>query len=89
MKYFVIQGNSIYKNKIFAFPILIGNEQYRTPIEKTIMLIGETGTGKSTLVDAMANYVLGVEWGDPFRFQLVLDENETEKSHNKVHLLFL
>ena len=53
--------------------------------EKTIMLVGATGTGKSTLVDGIVNYVLGVNWGDTFRYTLVDLENEEEtKVHNQV-----
>ncbi|WAQ94022.1 hypothetical protein MAR_006493 [Mya arenaria] len=36
--------------------------------ERTILLIGETGTGKSTMVDGIVNFALGVEWKDPVRF---------------------
>jgi len=43
---------------------------------KTILLVGATGSGKSTLVDAMVNYILGVKWDDPFRFQVVPDEKQ-------------
>ena len=43
---------------------------------KTIFLVGATGSGKSTLVDAMVNYILGVKWDDPFRFKVVPDENQ-------------
>jgi polynucleotide 5'-kinase involved in rRNA processing len=32
------------------------------------MLVGATGTGKSTLVDGIVNYALGVQWDDPYRF---------------------
>uniref|UniRef100_A0A3P8QXM1 SNTX thioredoxin-like domain-containing protein n=1 Tax=Astatotilapia calliptera TaxID=8154 RepID=A0A3P8QXM1_ASTCA len=37
----------------------------------TIMLFGATGSGKSTLIDGMINYIVGVEWEDSFRFKLV------------------
>lgn len=38
---------------------------------KTILLIGATGSGKTTTINAMVNYILGVELNDPFRFLLV------------------
>lgn len=38
---------------------------------KTILLIGATGSGKTTMVNAIINYILGVNWDDPFRFILV------------------
>lgn len=49
------------------------------------MLIGATGTGKSTLVDGFVNYVMGVNWNDPFRFKVVdLEEEEKAKEKNQV-----
>ncbi|KAK3090164.1 hypothetical protein FSP39_009640, partial [Pinctada imbricata] len=52
--------------------------------EKTIMLVGATGTGKSTLVDGLVNYVLGVNWDDSFRYTLVdLEKEERSKQHNQ------
>ncbi|KAM4687461.1 uncharacterized protein O3C94_005988 [Discoglossus pictus] len=41
---------------------------------KVILLIGAVGTGKTTLANAMANYVSGVRWRDDFRFILVQDD---------------
>jgi septin family protein len=41
---------------------------------KTILVVGATGSGKTTWINAMVNYVLGVQWDDLFRFILV-DEN--------------
>lgn len=51
---------------------------------KTIMLVGATGSGKSTLVDGMVNYVMGVSFDDPFRFTIVQLEEEEKKTHNQV-----
>ncbi|KAA8577583.1 hypothetical protein FQN60_010582, partial [Etheostoma spectabile] len=42
----------------------------------TIMLFGVTRSGKSTLINAMINYIVGVEWKDTFRFRLV-DEDQS------------
>lgn len=53
--------------------------------EKTIMLVGATGSGKSTLVDGIVNYVMGVSFEDPFRFTLVTLEEEERKTHNQVY----
>ncbi|XP_057368488.1 uncharacterized protein LOC130689562 [Daphnia carinata] len=49
---------------------------------KTILLMGATGSGKSTMINAMINYVLGVQWKDPFRFILV-DEKETSQAFSQ------
>ncbi|CAK6984641.1 uncharacterized protein LOC108882446, partial [Scomber scombrus] len=45
------------------------------------MVLGATGAGKSTLINGMINYILGVEWKDSFRFKLI-DEGQ---SKSQVH----
>ena len=40
---------------------------------RTLLLIGETGSGKSTLVNAMANWAAGVEYNSPVRYRLVVE----------------
>ncbi|XP_076104257.1 uncharacterized protein LOC143072961 isoform X2 [Mytilus galloprovincialis] len=48
--------------------------------EKTIMLVGATGSGKSTLIDGMINYITDVSWEDEFRFSLI-DMTQDEKKN--------
>ena len=60
----------------------IGQEN-PTVQEKVLMVVGATGAGKSTLINGLANYIMGVEWKDDFRFKLVVDAHEAGKSQVK------
>lgn len=47
--------------------------------EKAILLVGETGPGKTTLVNAIANYYYGMQWKDEFRLVLISNEDEAKE----------
>ncbi|XP_058873353.1 uncharacterized protein LOC117967698 [Acipenser ruthenus] len=51
-------------------------------INRTIMVLGATGSGKTTLINGMINYILGVEWEDDFRFKLTDEETNRSQAHS-------
>ncbi|CAG0896774.1 unnamed protein product [Darwinula stevensoni] len=50
-------------------------------IGRIVMFTGATGAGKTTLINTIVNYILGVEFEDPFRFKLI-NEGDTGASSN-------
>ena len=49
------------------------------------MVLGATGSGKSTLIDGMVNYMLDVAWDDNARFKVIdLTEEEKQKQLDQV-----
>ncbi|CAL8316685.1 unnamed protein product [Gadus morhua 'NCC'] len=50
---------------------------------RTIMVLGATGAGKSTMVNRMINYILGVTWDDTFRFKLVDEGPAKSQAHSQ------
>jgi GTP-binding protein EngB required for normal cell division len=55
--------------------------------QRTILVLGATGSGKSTLIDAMVNYMLGVEWNDDFRFKLIDEPADKSQAHSQTDLV--
>ncbi|EFX70703.1 hypothetical protein DAPPUDRAFT_30443, partial [Daphnia pulex] len=55
--------------------------------QRTILMLGATGSGKSTLINAMVNYVLGVEWDDDFRFKLIDEPADKSQAYSQTDLV--
>ncbi|XP_057365083.1 uncharacterized protein LOC130685824 [Daphnia carinata] len=55
--------------------------------QRTILVLGATGSGKSTLINALVNYVLGVEWEDDFRFKLIDEPTDKSQAHSQTDLV--
>jgi len=43
---------------------------------KIILVCGKTGSGKSTLINSMMNYIYGVEFNDNFRLKLIVEKKK-------------
>ena len=50
-------------------------------------MLGATGSGKSTLINALVNYVLGVQWEDDFRFKLIDEPAKKSQAHSQTDLV--
>ncbi|XP_045123187.1 uncharacterized protein LOC123511402 [Portunus trituberculatus] len=51
--------------------------------EKVIMLVGATGSGKTTLINGMINFIFGVQWKDTFRFKMITEPNAHRQSKSQ------
>ncbi|XP_054876576.1 uncharacterized protein LOC129351652 [Poeciliopsis prolifica] len=60
---------------------ILGKESLRP--NRTIMLLGATGSGKSTLINGMINFIVGVEWNDNFRFKLINEDSSRSQAQSQ------
>lgn len=55
----------------------------------TIVLLGATGSGKSTWLNALVNYVAGVLWVDEYRFRLVEESVDCSQAFSQTKVITL
>ena len=64
-----------------------GKADTLTVPEKVLMVVGATGAGKTTLINGIVNYIIGVEWKDDFRFKMILDEANKSQAHSQTKFI--
>jgi len=75
-----IEKNSIYEYYLYK------NEKFVEEEEKkciSILLVGETGVGKTTFLNSFINFILKVNYSDNFRYLLVNEADSKCKSQTK------
>ncbi|ROK01966.1 hypothetical protein DPX16_1279 [Anabarilius grahami] len=62
-------------------------ERNKNKPHKIILMVGETGTGKTTLINTMINYMLGVQREDKVWFEITDDQSDRRPVHSQTSII--
>ena len=57
--------------------------------EKVVILVGATGAGKTTWINAFVNFMMNIRRDDPFRFRLIMESNDDKQAQSQTSLVTL
>ncbi|KAL1277092.1 hypothetical protein QQF64_023765 [Cirrhinus molitorella] len=62
-------------------------ERDRNRTHKVILMLGETGAGKTTLINVMVNYMLGVQREENVWFEITHDQSDRTSVHSQTSII--
>ena len=65
--------------KYYQYPLNIEFTSEEEDNSKVVLLVGKTGDGKSTFINALVNIYLGIQLEDNFRYLLINDQNKDQQ----------
>ena len=72
-------SKTTFDDELWLKKVEVGRKD-RSKREKVIMIVGALGSGKTTTINAMFNYIMGVEIGDKFRLRLIEEEDVEDQT---------
>ncbi|CAG0885485.1 unnamed protein product [Darwinula stevensoni] len=81
---FITPEVQIVKPEVYINKFVYGKSNlYDNYVGKVILLVGATGAGKSTLVNAMLNHIKRVKLEDNYRYELIKEAEDQDKSQTE------
>ncbi|XP_073720112.1 uncharacterized protein [Misgurnus anguillicaudatus] len=62
-------------------------KRYTNKAHKIILMVGETGTGKTTLINTMINYICGVKRKHKVWFEITDDQSDRSSAHSQTSII--
>ena len=78
----IINENANEKMKFYQYPTNITFTDEEEDKSKVVLLVGKTGDGKSTFINALVNIYLGIQLEDNFRYILINEKNKNDIESN-------
>ncbi|XP_063044491.1 uncharacterized protein LOC134438769 [Engraulis encrasicolus] len=75
-----------YREDVDFFQYMFGRK-VEDQKNKVILMLGSTGAGKTTLVNVMMNYILGVKWEDRYRFKLIHEDTNRTQAESQTSVV--
>ena len=73
--------------QLYGYPLKFDDSSNEETI--SILFVGQSGTGKSTFINAYSNHLLGVTSNDKVRYKLILGDKSKEKDQTKSQTDFI